>query len=66
MTLQWLLVAVATSVAGVYLGRQTWRTWRGGCGDGCSAKKPAPGLIPASDLTLRLRQRTESKRDCAG
>jgi len=57
------LIAVVLIVAGAlaYLGRSAWRTWSGrggGCGKKCSCgPKPeaGPRLIPAEELTLRLR-----------
>lgn len=61
MTTQGILVALTAVVAGVYLARQTWRTWTAsGCnkGCGCTSAKTAPaGLISAEDLTVRVKQR---------
>ncbi len=69
--LQYLLVAAVVVVALLYVLRQTWRTWagkgKGNCGGSCScsgkskpasASQPSSPLIPAEDLTARLRQRS--------
>jgi hypothetical protein len=59
-------VVLAVALAGVYLARQTLRTWRGrgsGCGGGCQCpsssasrgSSPAGGLIGVDELTTRLR-----------
>lgn len=67
MDWQLVLVSLIVLVAAVYLGRRSWRTWRGsksGCGGSCAcASKPkaAEGngraaLIPSEQLTLRRRE----------
>ena len=67
----WQLVVVALIVlaAVVYLGRQTWRAWRGspsGCGGGCAkcpstepaaAETTAPKVVYIPVDQLRLRRR---------
>ncbi len=66
MDWQLLLVALTVTAAVVYLGRSSWRTWRGrkaGCGSCSCAKSPAPAaeangsttLIPVEQLSLRRR-----------
>jgi hypothetical protein len=66
---QLLPVMLIVAIAAWYLGRVTWRSWRGGkgnCGGGChcgSAKDtalPSNGsskLIPSDQLLTRLRRR---------
>jgi hypothetical protein len=58
------LIAAGVIVCGAvfYLARQTWRTWAGrssGCSKGCACgdkkTQPAGKLIPAEELTLRMR-----------
>jgi hypothetical protein len=65
--IQYTLVCLTALVATTYLLRSLWRTWSGrGCrsGCGCGPKKEAvAGLIPASDLGLRIRSRASGKRD---
>jgi hypothetical protein len=61
MNEQLIVVGLIVGCAVLYLARQTWKTWsgRGGCskGCGCGDKKPqaSPKLIPAEELTLRMR-----------
>jgi hypothetical protein len=58
---QLILVGLIVGGAVFYLARQTWKTWsgRGGCskGCGCGEKKPlrTQRLIPAEELTVRMR-----------
>jgi hypothetical protein len=71
MDWQLLIVLVVVSVAGAYVARATWRTWRGaksGCGGGCAcpggkAASPAGdargNLISPEQVTLR-HQSTDS------
>ncbi len=60
------LVGLIVLAAVVYLGRQTWRAWRGsasGCGGGCAkcpstepdATSPTVVHIPLEQLKLRRR-----------
>jgi len=65
MYLQLILVGLIVLAAVVYLGRQSWRAWRGsasGCGGGCpkcpTTSAPAAEKvvhIPVEQLTLRRR-----------
>jgi hypothetical protein len=69
---QLLLVLPIMAAAASYLGRQAWRSWRGGrsgCGGGCGCGKnsAAPAstagrvtLIPADQLTLRRKDFSRS------
>ncbi len=70
---QLLVVAVIVSAAGAYLGRSTWRAWRGarsGCGSTCgggagsarlSAAPSATTHIPLEQLTLRRPNDLDSR-----
>jgi hypothetical protein len=62
MTLQLVLVALLGLAAAVYLGRQAWRTWAGGCSAGCCKNGAAPAspppLISQDDLVARVRRRS--------
>jgi hypothetical protein len=57
-----LIVLLIVSVAALYLGRKTLRTWRGKgscCSKGCGSGKKSdarPPLIPSEQLTLRIRR----------
>jgi hypothetical protein len=61
MTLQLLLVALVGLAAVLYLGRQAWRTLKGGCSSGCCKAGKSVSeqpLIATSDLLQRVRQRS--------
>ncbi len=60
MDLQLLLVLTASLLAVLYLGRQSWRTWTGGCGKSCGGASTAPATpawIDVEELTRRVKQR---------
>lgn len=65
MNWQLLLVAAIVACAVLYLGRQTWRTWRGrkaGCGGSCDCGSKSGGknqvtVIHTEQLQLRPRQK---------
>jgi attachment p12 family protein len=64
MNWQLAIVIVLVAAAGLYLARQTWRTWAGkkaGCGSGCGCAsqpntKPHESLISSEQLVRRLKQ----------
>jgi hypothetical protein len=71
MNWQLLVVSMIVAAAGLYLIRQSWRTWSGrkggGCGKGCGCASKSTDqsngdvtLIPSEQITLRRRTPSQS------
>ena len=63
---QLIAVLLIVGCAAFYLARQSYRTWSGKgscCSKGCGSKQaqPARKLIPAEELTLRVRSGADSR-----